>query len=289
MKKAFACTLALGLLLAFAACGGRGGEAPASVIEAEITTAAPDTATVPETTTVPGEEPSVAAAVSETGVPGDTAGVIQYYNEALGQTPMRRTLYTRTMTKITGFAKALGITILDEPNLQDNPDLGPYVYEEDRATRPSDLVALEPGWVSDAKASVKDSEAVLTITMKGHGLDPNFDPKPGAWGYVSTIDKATATGLVVDASFALADSVIGPIYPHPLREVTVTDAQCGMGSGKYTVVIDTDTGRIKSLTFTGTQQVEGNAKCRLNIPIIPASANAFVTLQGNLVATYAPK
>ena len=307
MKRLFACLLAL--TFAFAAC--RGQDRPASgetgAGAEAVTTAWEDFGeTMPEETTIPDEsaaatdtdpddadatQPGEDASTDGTpgAVPADVAGILRYYNDALKKTPMQRTSYQRTMTRITGFAKALGFTILDEPNLQDNPDLEPYVYEEDKATRPGDLVALEAGWVAGAKSSVSGNTATLTITMKDYALDPDFDPKPGTRGYVSTIDKATAVGLVVDASFALAESVIGPIYPHPLKEVTITDAQCGMSNGKYAVTIDIDTGKIQSLAFTGSQQVEGNAKCRLNIPIIPASANAFVTLQGNLTAAYAPE
>jgi len=309
MRKFFACLPALALLFALAACGGEstpasgttaaeegittawdGGAATweGTTAEDESTTETDDT-TQPgdDATTEPGDESSAGSAPG--AVPTDTAGIIRYYNEALGKTPMQRSSYERTMTEITGFAKALGITILDEPYLHWNPDLEPYIFEEDKVARPGDLVALEAAWVAGAKSSVSGGTATLTITMKNHALDPVFDPKPGARGYVSTIDKATASALVVDASFALADSVIGPIYPNPLREVTVTDAQCGLSDGKYAVTIDIETGKIKTLTFTGTQRVEGNARCRLNIPIIPASANAFVTLQGNLSAVYAPK
>jgi len=306
MKKLFACILALAFVFAFAACGG--GDTPAAgetaagtqaatigssgetaqegtTAEGESVTEA-DAATQPDDAAEPDDNPSTERAPG--AVPTDTAGILRYYNDALQKTPMQRSSYERTMTEITGFAKALGITILDEPYLHWNPDMEPYTYEADKAARPSDLVVLEAGWVTDAKSSVKGGTATLTITMKDYALDPDFDPIPGARGYVSTIDKATAAALVVDASFALAESVIGPIYPHPLKEVTVTDSQCGLSSGKYVVAIDTETGTIKSLAFTGTQRVEGNAKCRLNIPIFPASAYAFVTLQGNLTAVYVP-
>jgi len=311
MKKFFACLLALAFMFAFAACRGQnkpasgetaadteapttawdGGETTleGTTAENESTTEADDT-TQPDddtATTEPGEETPAESAPG--AVPADTAGILRYYNDALKKTPMQRSSYEREMIKITALVKAIGFTILDDPNMQWNPDLGAYIFEEDKTARPSDLVALEAAWVADAKSSVSGGTATLTITMKNHALDPVFDPKPGARGYVSTIDKATATQLVIDAAFTLADSIIGPIYPNPIKEVTVTDSQCGLSGGKYVVAIDTATGKIKSLTFTGTQQVEGNAKCRLNIPIIPASANAYVTLQGNLTAVYAPK
>jgi len=292
MKKLLACLLAPALILAFAACKG----APASDVTATEGTAIEETSieekafeeTAVEGTTaedITSMEAFSAEAAESQAVPTDTAGIIRYYNEALGNTPMRRISYKRTMTKITGFAKALGITILDEPDLQDNPDVMPYVYFEDREIRPADLAALEAGWVKDAAASVKDGEATLTITMRDHGLDPGFDPRPGTRGYVSTLDRAAVVPLVCEVAMALAASVISP---NALKEVNVTDSAFGLGGGKYTVVIDTETGRIKSLTFTGTQQVEGNARCVLNIPLIPAAAKAFVTLRGDLAAVYAP-
>jgi len=290
MKKLLACLLALMFVFAFAACAGKPtsetitteGAAVEETTTEGMTTedSATETTTTEGVSTEAGEVP---------GVPTDTAGILRYYNEALKKTPMQRKSYQREMIKITALVKAIGITILDDPNMQWNPDLGAYIYEEDKAARPSDLAALEAGWVADAKSSVSGDTATLTITMKNHGLDPDLDPKPGTRGYVSTIDRDTAVQLVVDAAYTLANSIIGPIYPNPIKEVTVSNSQCGMSNGKYVVTVDTGSGKIKALTFTGSQQVEGNAKCRLNIPIIPASANAYVTLQGNLTAVYAPK
>ena len=307
MKKFLACVMALAFVLAFAACGANGGEEPASVSAgAETTGAAPEpsgdttaanAATAPvETTTEAGpettaattavEESSETAAASTGNVPADTAGIIRYYNEALAKTPMRRSAYKRDMTKITGFAKAIGITIMDEQYLEQNPDVMPYVHYEEKTPAPSDLVALEAGWVKDAKSSVSGSTATLVITMKNYGLEPGFDPKPGARGYVSTLDKEAVVTQVCEIAMALAASVISP---KALKEVTVTDSVFGQCDGKYTVAVDTATGKIKTLTFTGTQFAEGNAKCVLNIPLIPAAANAFVTLRGNLEGVYTPK
>ena len=305
MKKFLVCLLALTFVFAFAACKGEdkpvsgetatGAEVFTTAPDIPETTAADKSTTVSETvaeaesatsddtaaTTQPDEETSQVA-----GIPTDTAGILRYYNEALAKTPMQRTSYTRTMTKITGFAKALGLTILDEPDLQDNGDVKPFANLEEKTIRPSDLVALEAGWVTGAQSSMKGNEATLTITMKNHPLDPSLDPKPGTRGYVSTLDRATVEPLVSDISMKLAAAVISP---NALKKVDVTNSSYAMSDGKYTVVIDTVTGKIKSLTFTGSQYVEGNAKCVLNIPLIPASANAFVTLKGNLVAIYAPK
>jgi hypothetical protein len=89
--------------------------------------------------------------------------------------------------------------------------------------------------------------------------------------------------LVVEVAMALAASVIGP---NALKEVNVLNSSFGQRNGKYTVAIDMNAGKITAITFTGTQLVEGNAKCVLNIPLIPASANAFVTLRGDLEARY---
>ena len=285
MKRLLTCLLAPALILAFAACKGEpaSGARPTEGTTIEETTIEETEGTTAEDITSMEAVPAEAAEFA--AVPADTAGIVRYYNEALGKTPMRRTSYKRTMTKITGFAKALGITILDEPDLQDNPDVMPYVYFEDREIRPADLVVLEMGWVKDASASVQGGDATLTIAMRDHGLSPDLDPKPGTKGYVSTLDRAAVVPLVCEVAMALAASVISP---NALKEVTVTDSAFGLGGGKYTVVIDTDTGEIKSLTFTGTQQVEGNARCVLNIPLIPAAAKAFVTLRGNLEAVYAP-
>ena len=301
MRKLLACVLALAFLFAFVACGDNGGKEANGPTDEEITTTAPESAgettaediSADETTTQDSESEPGDATTTEpgedaaTGMPTDTAGVIRYYNEALAKTPMQRTSYTRTMSKITALVKALfGLTIMDDPYLHLNDDVKPYVYYEDKTARPSDLTALEAGWVKDAKASVSGGTATLTITMKDYGLDPNFDPKPGLRGYVSTLDRATVEPLVIEVAMALVASIISA---NALKEVQVLNSVFGQSGGKYTVSVDTDTGKIKSLTFTGSQFAEGNAKCVLNIPLIPASANAFVTLQGDLVAVYAPK
>ena len=293
MKKHLVCLIALTFAFMLAACGG----APAADVAGTQAISAEHAATegttiemtITEETTTEGMSTADASSIDSgesPPVPTDTAGIIRYYNEALAKTDMQRISYKRSMTKITGFAKALGITILDEPDLQDNPDVMPYVHDKDNAIRPSDLAALNADWVADAKSTVRGSDAVLTIAMRNHAVNPDLDPKPGVRGYVSTLDRATVEPLVCEVSMALAAAVISP---NALKEVNVTNSSFGLSDGKYSVVIDISTGKIKSLTFTASQQVEGNAKCVLNIPLIPASANALVTLRGNLTAVYAPK
>ena len=301
MRKLLACVLAIAFVLAFAACGGREGEQPtaAAATDTAITAAAPEpsgeTTAQPEPTGLDDTTPAAAApeeassgpsAVPSDNIPADTAGIVRYFNDALAKTPMQRISYKRTMTKVTALVKAIGITILDDQNLHLNGDVMPYVYHEDNSPAPGDLVALEAGWVKDAKASVDGDTAALTITMRDYALEPGFDPKPGRRGYVSTMDREAVITQVSEIAMALAASVISP---KALREVNVLDSAFGQSGGKYTVTVDTVTGKIKALTFTGTQLVEGNAKCVLNIPLIPASANAFVTLRGDLEAAYAPK
>lgn len=296
MKKLLACVLAPALVLAFAACGDKRGEEPtAAATHTAVATAAPEpsgeTTAPPEPTglidtTTAIAAPSGSSAVPSDSIPADTAGIVRYFNDALAKTPMQRISYRRTMTKVTAVVKAIGITILDDQNLHLNDDVMPYVHHEDKTSAPSDLVALEAGWVKDAKSSVDGAVATFTITMKDYALEPGFDPKPGRRGYVSTLDREAVVTQVSEIAMVLAASVIGP---KALREVKVLDSAFGQSGGKYTVTVDTATGKIKALAFTGTQSVEGNAKCVLNIPLIPASANAFVTLRGNLEASYAPK
>jgi len=290
MRKPLACLLALAFMAAFAACKGEpapgAATAGAAIEETTIEATAIEEMTVDSAARITTAQAAPTGEAESRAVPTDTAGIIRYYNEALGKTPMRRTYYKRTMTKITGFAKALGITILDEPDLQDNPDVMPYVHYEDKASVPGDLVALEAGWVKDASIGVSGDTATLTVTMRDYAIEPGFDPRPGLRGYVSTLDRATVEPLVVEVSMALAAAVISP---NALKEVNVTYSSYGQSNGKYVVAVDTATGRIKGLTFTGTQSVEGNAKCVINIPLIPASANAFVTLRGSLEAVYAPE
>ena len=280
MKKLLACALTLAFALAFAACGDTGKEEPAT------TQASPASSEDAAATTAPDGDPSGAPAPPGTDLPSDTAGVIRYYNDALARTPMQRVAYKRTMTKVTVLAKALGIPFLNEQDLQEDSRVKPYVYFEEHTDQPSDLPALEAGWVREAKISVSGGTAALVITLRNHDPAPNYDPKPGTKGYVSILDKATIIAEVSEMAMAISSAVIGP---NALKEATVTDSSFGQWDGKYTVAIDTATGRIQALTFTGTQYAEGNVKCVVNIPLIPASANVFVTMRGNLEGVYAPK
>jgi len=287
MKTNFACLLALTLIIAFAGCGGESLPAIADAVTIPAESATTESVAKTESTTEYTTTAQITTTtVSAAAVPTDTAGIIRYYNDALAKTAMRRTSYNRSMTKITGFAKALGIPILDDQNLEENPDVMPYVHDVDNAIRPSDLVALEAGWVAHAESRVKGEEAVLTITLKNHATSPDLDPKAGTLGYISTLDKTIVVPLVSEVAMALAAAVISP---NALKRVDVLDSSFGLSDGKYAVTIDVFTRKIKSLTFTATQYVEGNAKCVINIPLIPASAIAFVTLWGNLTAVYAPK
>ena|GEM_PF-2673558 len=311
MKKLRACMLVLTFAFAFVACGrgNGGGETTttgpdASVngtLPGETTTTPPEDSTTEgqsgsngENTTAPSDDESTTASPSgpaetkpgQTTIPQDKAGIIAYYNAALAKTPMQRTSYKRTMTKITALAKPLGITLIDEQNLQDNGDVIPLANTTDTKIAPSDLLKLEADWIKDAKCELKGSDAVLTITLKDYALDPVFDPKPGTKGYVSTLDKKTAEDLVCEVSMALGKAILGEGV---LKEIDPTQSSFGQSNGKYMVTVDTVSGKIKSLTFSGMQFAEAKAKCKVNIPLVPASVTANVTLRGDFTAVYAPK
>jgi len=288
MKKLLARAITLALVFTLAACGEPGKEGPTSATAGEdtTTTQASPASSEDTATTAPGDDPTQPPAAPAASIPTDMAGIIRYYNGALARTPMRRTVYRRAMTKVTVHAKALGIPFLNDQNLQEDNRLKPYVYFEEHTDRPSDLPALEADWVKGAKSSVSGSTATLAITLRNHELDPSYDPKPGTKGYVSILDKATIVAEVTEIAMAVSSAVIGP---NALKEVAVLDSSFGQCDGQYIITIDTDTGRIKGLTFTGTQFVEGNVKCVINIPLIPASAIAFVTMRGNVEGVYAPK
>ena len=293
MKKLLVCLLALSLIFALAACGDTGGGETAAAGEtttdAAITesTAMETETTEPETTT---EEITADAATTETAagetaaqgdapaVPADTAGIVAYYNAALGKTRMQRVSYKRTMMKIAARA-AFGI--LNEQNLQDDPGVQELGNVDETKTAPSDLVALQAGWVTEAGSSVSGNAATLTIRLKERAMDQNdtaFNPKPGTNGYVSTVDKPTAEQLVIDSAMALSGGI--------LSRVDVTRTVFGLSGGVYTVTVDTSTGKIKNVRFSVTQSAEGDAKCRVSI--VPLSVSASVTMRWDTAAAYAP-
>ena len=74
-----------------------------------------------------------------------------------------------------------------------------------------------------------------------------------------------------------------------VKQVAVTDSAYGLSDGVYTIMIDTATGKLVRVAFTGTQFAQGNVKCVVNIPLIPASANAFVTMRGTPEGVYLPE
>lgn len=295
MRKTLACLLALTLALALAACGGKptaeqgaqaqptsaeaipesaafetnADETTASPIETETESGLTETETAADETTAVGSDPAVPS-----DVPTDTAGILAYFNAALGKTSLRRASFQRTMTKVTAKA-AFGL--VDEENLQDWRSVQALANADETKSAPSDLVALRPDWVARASSNVSGGTATLTIRLKDHALAA-IDPKPGTYGYVSTIDKATAVQMVIDAAIILTDGI--------LTSANVTQALFGLEKGVYTAEIDTQTGKLKSVRFTGTQSAAGEAKCRASI--IPVPGNANITLRGDMIATYLP-
>ena len=288
MKKLFACTLALLLTLTLAACGGKpepATAAPTTVPAAagEIGEAALTESTLPGSTdeaetTAEGESaPDMTApGESETGVgdvPTDMAGIVAYYNAALGKTAMRRATFKRTMTKVKSWA-VWGL--VDEQDMQDWPSVQRLANVDETKSAPSDLVALRPELIREASAKENDGTATLTIRLKDHAFE-EIDPKPGTYGYLVTLDKATAEKMVFDASVILTNGV--------LTSADVTKALFSLTDGSYTVTIDTQTGKIKTVRYTGTQAADGEAKCRA-VSIAPIPGKATVFLKGDMVATY---
>jgi len=288
MKKLLVCMLALALALVLAACGGKPGPAQATPTTAsaeEIHETIPAESTLPggidePATTAEGESAPDVTTADEAesgieGVPADMAGIVAYYNAALGKTAMRRTAFKRTMTKVSSWA-VWGL--VDEPDMQDWPSVQRLANVDETKSAPSDLVALRPDWVREASSSTGDGTATLMIRLKDHAPE-EIDPKPGTYGYVGTLDKPTAEQMVFDASVILTNGI--------LTSADVTRALFALTDGVYTVAIDTQTGKIKSVRFTGTQAADGEAKCRA-VSIAPIPGKATVTLKGDMAATYLP-
>ena len=277
MKKMLVCTVALALAFALAACGRKTEPtqaAPTTIAEEILETTAAKT-------TAPGESTSELSTTGEGEtlpageVPTDLAGIVSYYNAALGNTNLRRASFKRTMTKVSSWA-VWGL--VDEPDMQDWGSVKRLANVDETASAPSDLVALRPEWVKEANASESDGTATLNIRLKDHDF-AEIDPKPGTYGYVGTMDLATAEVMVFDASVILTNGI--------LTSADVTKALFALTGGAYTVAIDTQTGRIKSVRFTGTQAADGEAKCRA-VSIAPIPGKATVFLKGDLTATYVP-
>jgi len=223
MKKLFAILLALSLVLILAACGR--GETPG------------ETTTPPEETET--EEPETGAGESSTGedqsqqaegpgeVPEDMAGIIAYYNEALEKSEMQRTSYTREMTKITAYSKAIGITIIDDMNLHANPDVIPLSNITDTQVKASDLLKLKEEWVKEASSSVNGDEITLIIKMKSYDKDPAFDPSPADTGYVSILDNRTVIQLVIDVAMELSRTIAENV----IKEAAASTYAFGISDG----------------------------------------------------------
>jgi len=274
LKKMLLCCLGLALVLA--ACG----KASDAVTEttATTTTVITETSTEPqnETTAETETQTTVETASDEPiTVPQDTAGVIAYFNAALAQTPMRRTSYRRTMTKITANA---AFNIINEQNLQDDPAVEVYGNVYLPHPSPSDLVPLKAEWVKSAASRVEGGVATLTIVMAEYPVGSVADPVPGTLGYVGTVDKPTAEKLVEDAAMALAGGV--------LQRVSGVDSEFGLSAGKYVAAVDTTTGKLVSVRFTGTESAAGKATCVTKL--IPLPVPATVTLRGDADAQYSP-
>ena len=279
MKKAIACLLALALALGLAACAGKPA---AEAAAAQPTTSAATTAeiTTTEATIIDGAAAEIttteAAAEGEPlAVPTDMAGIIAYYNAALGKTNLRRASFKRTMTKVSSWA-VWGL--VDEPDMQDWPSVKRLANVDETKTAPSDLVPLQAGWVREASAKEGEGTVALTIWLRDHDY-AEIDPKPGTYGYVGTLDKPTAEVMVFDASVILTNGV--------LTSADVTKALFALTDGVYTVVIDTQAGTIKSVRFSATQAADGEAKCTA-VSIAPIPGKATVFLKGDMIATYAP-
>jgi len=272
-KKLFAYALVLMLALSCAACCNA-GEKPAETTADTTTetTAQTQSETAIETTT---EAPDESQPGEEAAVPQDTAGVIAYFNAALEKTPMRRVSYRRTMTKITANA---AFNIINEQNLQDDEGVKAIGNLYLTQSSPSDLVPLKAEWVKSAVGRLESGTATLTIVLNDYAVGSVADPVPGTLGYVGTVDKAMAERLVEDAAMVLAGGL--------LQRVSGVESQFGLSAGKFVVVIDTATGRIKSVRFTGTESAAGKATCITKL--IPLPVPATVTLRGEADAEYRP-
>ena len=270
MKKLIVCILALALIFSLAACGGKAEP----VQGAEATTIAATTEEI-ETTTEHESETSPAAEGEVSALPTDMAGLVAYYNAALGNTKMQRASFQRTMTKVKSWA-VLGL--VDEQDMQDWPSVQRLANVDETKPAPSDLVALRPDWVREASGKEDGDTATLTIRLKDHPYE-EIDPKPGTYGYVGTLDKATAEVMVFDASVILTNGI--------LTSADVTKALFALTGGVYTVAIDTQAGTVKTVRFSATQAADGEAKCRA-ISIAPIPGKATVFLQGDMAATYVP-
>jgi hypothetical protein len=285
-KKLSVCCLGLVLAFSFAACGSGGkpagttaGTTTAATAPAttETTVPAPETTTRPQSETTAATTAEAAAESQPVGpaVPRDKAGVIAYFNAALERTPMRRASYRRTMTKITANA---AFNIINEQNLQDDEGVKAIGNIYLTQSAPSDLAPLKAEWVKSAVAAVEGGTATLTITLGDYAVGSVADPVPGTLGYVGTVDKPSAERLVEDAAMVLAGGV--------LQRVSGVESEFGLSAGKYVVAVDTATGKIGSVRFTGTESATGKATCITKL--IPLPVAATVTLRGDADAQYRP-
>ncbi len=303
MKRLLASCLALVLLLGVAACGEVIDDPQSTATDTTQATTGETAATnvsIPTDTTTAsqsGNETSVPTAGSDVTsavsnptagslpdgsrpavptVPRDLGGIIAYYNAALRKTPMQRTAYTRLLTKVTAVA---AMNVLNEQNLQDDDRVKAVGNVNEKKNTPSDLVALSTAQVQSASSRVDGNTAALTIVMKEYGKGTVADPISGTNGYLGTVDRPTCERLVRDTAMAIAGNV--------LQKVGEIDSQFALTEGKYTITVDTATGKLKSVRFTCTESGTGEAKCV--VKIVPIPVRADVALWADMESTYGPK
>lgn len=199
--------------------------------------------------------------------------IIEAYNKGLQNISIQRTSYKRTLTKGSAVAKVIGLQLIDDQNLHNNDEVKKRANVDEKANKASDLVQLTGSQVKSATSSVSGNTATLTITL--NNTSP-ASPQSGTDGYVGILDNATTKNLIVSIATELSSGLPAGIK---LVSVDITEMNMGLSDGKYIVTMDTATGKIKTVTFTGNQGGDAKASCKAKAGLtvtVPATAELVV-------------
>lgn len=188
-------------------------------------------------------------------LPTDKSGIINLYNSALDKTSgIKRTSYTRKLTLCK-------ITMLGDKT--NDPKVQELSAMDDKNPAASNLVKLNDSMVSNASAKEEGGNFIFEITLGNHSSGQNI--KNGDGGFVGMVEFNETKSLVK----SIAKEALG-------LDVDMKDnPKYELSAGKYTITIDSQSGKLKNVKHSFTEGGEGKVSI------------ATVTLSIDLTAEYA--
>jgi len=178
--------------------------------------------------------------VQVSAVPTDTAGIVDYYNTALGKTSsLKRTSFTRTLTKCV-VSPGVG-------DRTDDADVQRLANINDTSSAASDLVSLDAAFVKSASARESGGDVILEIILNDVTSDKD----------IKKVEKGHVGVVTFDETVALVKTIAKEVFKLSTEIKKVN--YYNLNSGKYTVTVDKETGRIKSVIHSFSESGEGKA------------------------------